>query len=105
LDEWLGVIGREYVESFIPAGGGAVRFAVADAPLLDRAGSRLRQMADASGLHIVAVDLAATRLHMLQNLFFTVATAMPWEAMLRARLAEFLEEAGYRAPDRATDLE
>jgi hypothetical protein len=105
LDDWLGVIGREYVESFIPAGGGGVRFAVADGAVLERVGTQLRQMAAQAGLHVVAVDLAATKLHMLQNLFFTVATALPWEAMLRTRLASFLEEAGYRAPDRATDLE
>jgi len=96
LDEWLGVIGREYVESFIPAGGGAVRFAVGDAGVLERAGTRLRRMGNEAGLHVVAVDLAATKLHMLQNLFFAVSTALPWEAMLRARLAGFFEEAGYR---------
>jgi hypothetical protein len=101
LDEWLGVIGREYVESFIPAGGGAVRFVVADTGVLERTRVRLRRMGNEAGLHVVAVDLAATKLHMLQNLFFAVSTALPWEAMLRARLAGFFEEAGYRAPDAA----
>ena len=101
LGEWLGVIGREYVESFIPAGGGAVRFAVADAEVLERAGARLRAMGNEAGLHVVTIDVAATKLHMLQNLFFAVSSALPWEAMLRARLAGFFEESGYRAPEAA----
>jgi hypothetical protein len=104
-DEWLGVMGREYLESFIPAGGGAVRFAVADAPVLDETAGRLRRMASDAGLHVVAVDLSVTKLHMLQNLFFAVSTALPWEAMLRAKLAGFLEEAGYRAHAETTGIE
>ena len=105
LDEWLGVVGREYVDSFVPAGGGAVRFVVADAATLEQAAERLRGMAGASGLHVVAVDLSATKLHMLQNLFFAISTALPWEAMLRAKLAGFLEEAGYRARAETTGID
>lgn len=105
LDEWLGVMGREYVESFIPAGGGAVRFVVADAAVLERTGTRLRRAGDEAGLRVVAVDLAVTKLHMLQNLFFAVSTALPWDTMLRARLAGFFEEAGYRAPAEAAGIE
>jgi len=105
LDEWLGVIGREYVDSFISAGGGAIRFVVADAAVLEQASVRLRAMGDRAGLHVATIDVAATKLHLLQNLFFAVCTALPWEAMLRARLAGFLEEAGYRAPAEAGGIE
>jgi len=36
VDAWLDVIGREYLGDFIPQGGAAVRFAVAEAAVLDR---------------------------------------------------------------------
>jgi hypothetical protein len=62
-------------------------------------------MGNEAGLHVVAIDVATTKLHMLQNLFFAVSSALPWEAMLRARLAGFFKEAGYRAPAEATGIE
>jgi hypothetical protein len=35
-DAWLTVMGREYLASFVPEGGGAVRFVVGDANMLTR---------------------------------------------------------------------
>jgi len=106
LDEWLGVIEREYTASFIPEGGGAVRVAVAASATLDRAAARLRVQATQAGLQVIAVDLAQTRLHMLQNLFFAIAAALPWQAMLQRRIEALVTEGGYRwpTPGRSTTL-
>jgi len=95
LDEWLGVMEREYTGSFIPEGGGAVRIAVAPAAVLDRVAVGLRAQ---SGLQVIAVDVAKTRLHMLQNLFFAIAAALPWQTMLQARIEAIVTGAGYRWP-------
>jgi hypothetical protein len=106
LDEWLRLMGREYLAGFIAEGGGAVRIAVAEPEVLDRASTGLAQAARASGLAVVRVDLAATRLHMLQNLFFAVAAALPWPALMQRRAEALVQAAGYRwpAPGSGTSL-
>jgi hypothetical protein len=97
-DLWLELMGREYFDDFIRAGGGAVRFAVAEAPVLEHLAQGLRRRAVAAGLHVVAVDLAATRLHMLQNVVFAATAALPWERLLQTRLEALVAAAGYRWP-------
>ena len=86
VDAWLDVMGREYLGGFIRQGGAAVRFVVAEAAVLDRATDGLRERAAACGLECVRVDVATVRLHMLQNVVFAVAAALPWEQLLQARL-------------------
>ena len=106
LDEWLGVMEREYTGSFIPGGGGAVRMVVAAPATLDRAAARLRGQAAQAGLHVIGVDVAETRLHMLQHLFFAIAAGLPWPTMLQARIEALVTAAGYRwpAPGRGATL-
>ena len=95
---WLDVMGREYLGDFVPAGGGAVRFAVADPSVLDTLVEGLRTRAASSGLEFVPVDLASTRLHMLQNVVFALAAALPWERLLQTRLEALVVAAGYQWP-------
>lgn len=98
-DIWLDLMRREYFSDFIPAGGGAVRFAVADDAVLGRLADGLRGHASANGLNVVQLDLAAARLHMLQNVVFSVASALPWDRLLQARLESLVASAGYRWPE------
>jgi len=98
LDEWLGVMEREYTGSFIPEGGGAVRIVVAPPRTLDLAAARLRQQAAHAGLQVIALDVAETRLHMLQTLFFAIAGALPWQTMLQRRIEALVTDGGYRWP-------
>jgi hypothetical protein len=98
LDDWLGVMEREYTSSFIPEGGGAVRLVVAAPETLDLAAAKLREQAAHAGLQVIAVDLAETRLHMLQNLFFAIAAALPWQTMMQRRIEALVTEGGYRWP-------
>ena len=98
LASWLDVIGREYLTSFVPEGGGAVRFAVAEADTLARVGEGLRRRAEAGGLHVVTLDVAATRLHMLQTVVFALAASLPWDRLLQARLEAMVATTGYAWP-------
>jgi hypothetical protein len=98
-DAWLDVMESEYLGNFIPAGGGAVRFAVAEAATLDHISSDLDRRGIAHGLQVVRVDLASIRLHMLQNVVFAVAGALPWEQLLQSRLEILVAGAGYRWPE------
>jgi hypothetical protein len=97
-DAWLDLMVQEYVSTFIPEGGGAVRFAVADAPTLGHVAARLSAAAEASGLLDIPLDVAVVRLHMLHTAVFAIAQALPWQRMLDARLKALVEDAGYRWP-------
>lgn len=99
LDVWLDVIGREYLGSFVPEGGGAVRFVVGDADALARVNDGLRDQAGVAGLQVVMLDVAFTRLHMLQTVVFAIVDALPWDRMLQARLEALVASAGYRWPE------
>ena len=99
VDAWLDVMGREYLGGFIRQGGAAVRFVVAEAAVLDRVADGLRERAAACGLECVRVDVATVRLHMLQNVVFAVAAALPWEQLLQARLERLVADAGHRWPE------
>lgn len=97
-DEWLALVEREYLTSYIPAGGGAVRFVVAEEVLLPLVQLRLAAAADAAGLHVVAIDTALTKLHMLHSVFFAIAQSLDWAALTQARLERMVAEAGYVWP-------
>lgn len=97
-DAWLELMAQEYVSTFIPQGGGAVRFVVADVPTLGHVAERLGASADASGLQTITLDVAAVRLHMLHTAVFAIAGALPWDRMLDTRLKALVEDAGYRWP-------
>lgn len=98
-DAWLDLMRREYLGDFIPAGGAAVRFAVGEGAVIDRLALGLRDGAAACGLELVQPDLASVRLHMLQNVAFAVAEALPWERLLQTRLEMLITGAGYRWPE------
>lgn len=86
LDAWLGILEAEYLADFVPAGGGALKIAVTEDALIGPAIARLAGLAQRHGLHAVAIDAARTRLHLPQDLFFALARALPWPAMIQAFL-------------------
>jgi hypothetical protein len=98
-DVWLEVIGREYLDDFIPRGGGAVRFAVAEGGVLEHVAERLRDHTATAGLEFIRLNVATTRLHMLHTIVFAITQALPWERLLRTRLQALVTGAGYRWPD------
>jgi hypothetical protein len=95
---WLELMRREYFAEFIPAGGAAVRFAVAEARALDRLAAGLAAQAGDAGLAVVRLDLASTKLQLLQNVVFAVAARLPWERLLQTRLEALVAGLGYRWP-------
>jgi hypothetical protein len=104
LEDWVGPIQREYLSTFIPAGGGAVRFVVADDETLLVAQERLTAMARANGLAIISIDTAMMRLHMLHLLFFAVAGSLDWEGLIQTRLEILAGKAGYRWEEPGTRM-
>jgi hypothetical protein len=98
-DAWLDIIGREYLADFIPGGGGAVRFAVADTATLIHVGARLGEAATAAGMDCIRLDVATVRLHMLHTAVFALAGALPWDRLLGSRLQSLVAAAGYNWPE------
>lgn len=98
-DAWLPLIEREYLATFILDGGSATRFVVADDEVVAQLTDVLRSMALNAGLSVIAIDTAATRLHMLHFAFFAISKGLDWDALLQNRLERLVGEAGYSWPD------
>ncbi len=86
LDAWLDIVAREYLDGFVPAGGGALKIAVADDAQVAPAIARLAALAGRHRLRAVAIDAAHTKLHLPQDVFFALARALPWAEMVQTYL-------------------
>jgi hypothetical protein len=96
---WLEVIQAEYLETFVAAGGGAVRFVV---PATRDDGCQVRQGLGAAAADLafqfVAVDGATTKLHLADKLFGAVARQVDWDALAGTFVWQLLAERGLRLP-------
>lgn len=98
LAEWLNVVEREYLTGFVPAGGGALKLVIAEDAAIRGARDRLDALAARHALHAVRIDAATTRLHMLQDVFFALARALPWQAMVQTYLERLFAANNYAWP-------
>jgi P-loop Domain of unknown function (DUF2791) len=98
LAEWLSVMEREYLSEFVPAGGAAVKFAILDDAAIDAATDRLARLGRAHGMVPVPVDAAHTRVHMMQELFFAISRALPWDSLVQRYLEGLFGAHGYAWP-------
>jgi hypothetical protein len=99
LAGWLHVIDAEYLSGFVPEGGAAVKFALGEVPGLD---ARLAELAARHGLLAARIDAAHTRLHMLQDVFFAIARALPWQRLAGRYLETLFAANGYPWPKPGT---
>ena len=97
-EDWVALMGAEYLDTFVPAGGAAVRFVVGDPDELEAVATRLSSRATAAGLRVIAVSVAETKLHMLQHFFFALTRNLDWDALLQARAETLLTAGGYQWP-------
>ena len=97
--EWLSLMDAEYLAGFVPAGGSAVKFVVGCPDRLVAVADRLAGLADRYGLLYVPIDAAASRLHMIQDVFFAVARRVDWEAAAQRLVEGMFERQAYRWPD------
>ncbi len=98
LVEWLDVLDREYLEAFLPAGGGALKLAIAEDAALAAALPLAAALAARRGLQHVHIDAAATRVHMPQELVFAIARALPWETLIQRLLERIFAANDYPWP-------
>ena len=102
LVDWMAAIEQEYVETFIPAGGAAVKFTVLTPPLeASDIRQGLKALADRHGLAYFGLDGAETRLHMIDQLFHAIARQVDWENLAGALMRRLLAADGYLLPSEA----
>src|SRR5271156_2422793 len=98
LDGWLEVIEQEYFVAYLPEGGAAAKFVVGDPPALARLVPAAGALAERHGMLSVHLRAGATRLHMLQDVFFAIAGALPWDELLRRYLEALFGRNDYPWP-------
>jgi hypothetical protein len=99
LADWLSVIEREYLSDFVPAGGAALKIAILDdTTTISAATAHLCRLGQANGMLTVQVDAARTRVHMMQELFFAITRALPWDNLLQHYLEKLFETHAYPWP-------
>jgi hypothetical protein len=96
--EWFDLIEREYLLGFITAGGAAVKFAVGDDIGLASLRRHLGELPERHDLTYVHIDAAATRLHMIQDVFFAIARTLDWDAMAQRFVEALFNREGYEWP-------
>ena len=84
LADWLAVVEREYLAGFVPAGGASVKMAFGDDAAVGRAGEALLRVGQSHAMLAVHVDAGQTRINLMHELFFAVARALPWDALLQS---------------------
>lgn len=99
--EWLQVIRAEYLETFVAAGGGAVRLLVpATRDDSCQVRDRLSAAANELELQFVAVDAASTKIHLADKLFGAMARQVDWDALAGAFVWRLLGGRGLRLPSK-----
>ena len=98
-EEWVGVVEREYLGSFVRQGGAAVKFAAAStAGGRAELRERLTAAAAAHGFQFVMLDATEVRLHFIEQLFHAVARQVDWDRLARAFVERLLRSRGLRLP-------
>lgn len=101
-DEYANFLAREYLASYLPAGGAAVKVAVVgEGGAADRLEAALAAAAAESGALHVPISADAIRVHMVDQIFLAISRAVDWEAVAGAHVRAAYEEAAFPVPDGA----
>jgi hypothetical protein len=104
LAEWLSVVERDYLSEFVPAGGASVKLAILDDCAIAAAAARLIELGQAHIMLTVHVAAGRTRIHLMQELFFAIARAVPWESLSQHYLETLFGAHAYLWPRPGTTM-
>jgi hypothetical protein len=104
LAEWLRIVEAEYFDEYLPAGGAAVKFVLADDETARDVPHAATDMAQRHGLLAVEIGAATTKLHLLHDLFFAIARALPWDSLLQRYIEDLFNRNGYAWPEPGTQM-
>ncbi len=96
--EWRSVVEREYLSGFVPAGGASVKIAILDDAAFGAVADRLIGLGQARAMLTVHLDAGRTRIHMMHELFFAIARALPWDSLVQRYLEQLFTANAYAWP-------
>lgn len=99
IDEWLSVISDEYLSTFVKDGGAAVKFAVVAEERRAVLRESLKSRCEDLGYVFVALDAAECRVHMPQDVFFSLSSQIDWRLLARRVILSSLKKMNYRVDD------
>lgn len=106
VPEYAEFLAEHYLAGYLPAGGAAVKMAVAGSPdtaaRLERA---LGAAADAAGCVFVPVAATEVRVSHVEQLFFAVSTSVDWDALAAAAVRSAYEAVAFPAGARLSVAE
>lgn len=101
---WLEVVEQEYFAHYLPSGGAAAKFVVADDAGIRRLRPAVAALAQRHGMPAVHVDAGETRLHMLQDVFFAAARTLPWDDLMQGFVEGMFRRNGHSWPQSGVPL-
>jgi len=101
VPDYAAFLAEHYLADYLPAGGAAVKLAVAGSPetagRLERA---LGAAADAAGCLFVSVPAAEVKVHQVEQLLFAVSRQVDWDALAASVVRTAYDEAAFPASGR-----
>lgn len=96
VDEYVTFLDAEYLHGYVDDGGAAVKFVVAASDdQADAFSADLGRRGAAAGFTVARVDAVATKVHLIEQLFFEVARQVDWDALAAATARRALAAAAY----------
>lgn len=105
-DDWLEVMHREYLASFVRSGGAAVKVVVPmDEGSRAKVGDGVASLAQAGGFVFARVDAASTKLHLVDKVFEAVAVQVPWRELASSYMRQLVARNGLKLPEQGNDTD
>lgn len=99
IHEWLTVVRREYLQSYIREGGATVKFLVPDDGMdRERLKLILESVAREENYAFAVVDAAQTKIHMIDHVFSEMARQIDWNNLAYSVVLRILRENGWSVP-------
>jgi P-loop Domain of unknown function (DUF2791) len=97
--EYTRFLAAEYLDGYVSGGGAAVKFVVpADDETTAAFSSLLLAETLKAGFVSLRVDAVATRVHLMDQVFFDIARQIDWIVLARRAVRRAMADAGYAAP-------
>jgi len=80
---WLNVMKREYFCGFLQSGGSAAKFVLGDELSHEEINRELKVIACEQNFLTVNLSADVTKLYLMQEIFFGIARALPWEKIFQ----------------------
>ncbi len=95
IEDWLDIVDREYLSTFIKDGAAAVKFAITSEAKRPELHEKLQRRCQDLDYVFVGLNASQCRVHMPQDIFFGLASQMDWRLLARRLLLRLLEEKEY----------